>query len=376
MTTDWENLAPNRPLGRDDPAYVSRPWGGGDRLAVRIRSGLAPIAVVGTFGSGRSTELHRAHAALAPDVVAISLAVERFCDPSDLSPTSLWFGLARELVEHAAGPDHEIQPSHGIIQDIRASDPQLPRGTGKKRAPLELARMALREIESALGRGRVALLIDGLERAAPDQARSAVRSLLELRDAAHLVMVVAPTLANGPESHDLLSQVRVFSLPTIPVREEPGVPWEEGRRFLVAIALRRLQVATAPAGLEPQLWRAAVMSGGVPKTFLQLLADAGGYASAEGRDLPSAEDLSGAIRDHTDGLRRVLVEGDLDALAEADGTTGLEVPADRRVRFLSHRLLLEVERGEGLVVHPHPLLQGLVDARRPRGGRPRKRRTP
>ena len=44
------------------------------------------------------------------------------------------------------------------------------------------------------------------------------------------------------------------------------------------------------------------------------------------------------------------------------GTDGLDVPPDRKVRLLSHNLLLEYEDGPARVVRPHPLLRPLLAA--------------
>jgi hypothetical protein len=43
-----------------------------------------------------------------------------------------------------------------------------------------------------------------------------------------------------------------------------------------------------------------------------------------------------------------------------DGSEGLEVDPERRLRFLTHGLLLEYKVGDRIVVHPAPLLAGIL----------------
>jgi hypothetical protein len=54
------------------------------------------------------------------------------------------------------------------------------------------------------------------------------------------------------------------------------------------------------------------------------------------------------------------VAGDIDQLRAADGTTGVEIPEERRLRLLMHGLLLEYRVQQGVVVHPAPLLDSLL----------------
>jgi hypothetical protein len=106
--------------------------------------------------------------------------------------------------------------------------------------------------------------------------------------------------------------------------------------------------------------RAAEASGGIPRTFLQLVMDAATYARLSNREMPSMDDLRDAMNDHAESLRRLLNKGDVAALREADGTDGLEVDPERRLRFLTHGLLLEYKIGDRIVVYPAPLLAGIL----------------
>jgi hypothetical protein len=147
----------------------------------------------------------------------------------------------------------------------------------------------------------------------------------------------------------------------VQVQDEGGVSGREGRGFLKAIVYRRLEIDPAAAPrLDPVLECAAEASGGVPRAFLQLVLDAAMYARLAEREWPTLEDLGEAMHDHAESLRRLLVKGDVDALRAADGTDGLEVESERRLRFLSHGLLLEYRLGDRIVVHPAPLLAGIL----------------
>lgn len=355
---DWHAIDPARPLAGDDPRYVSRPWGGGDRLAVLVRNGLTPIVLTGPLGSGKTTELAHAASLLGHETAGFEIAVDRLLPPEDLRPELLLWEIAHHLIDTIVARDPDARPSRALVEDIRASDPRLNRGSGIARTPVEIARMVLAEVRLLTGRSRVALLVDGLDQVPPERASVAVKALLGLRHDADLVIVVAPALAHGPASHEVLAHVRVWWLPAIPVTTA------EGRAHLARIVARRLDHKSLPKALREVVERAATQSGGVTRMFLHLVQDAALYASAEGRARPTTETLSHAIRDQADALRRVLVAGDLEALAQATETDGLEVPADRKVRLLAHNALLEYPEGDLSVVRPHPLLHPLIANRR------------
>ena len=106
---------------------------------------------------------------------------------------------------------------------------------------------------------------------------------------------------------------------------------------------------------------AAFLSGGLPRVFLQLLADAATYALMNnGGEWPEKSNLDDAITDHQEGMRRGLLPGDLQLIRAAEGTQGLELPVDAKVRLLAHGLLLERQTLRGVLLQPHPLLRPLL----------------
>jgi len=360
---DWNALEPYRPLpGRDD-RYVTRPWGGGDHLALLVRHGLTPIAVTGPVGSGKTTELHRALGCLRDEVIAIEIPVEILVDLDAVRPDLLVYLVAQYVLDKVLEDDPDLVPSKALVADIRASDPRLPRGGGLHHDPPVLAELVIAEVKKLRRKDRVALFLDGLDRVSAEAARAAVRALLSLRYAADLVVVVPPALANGPKAHEVLAHMRVFWVPTVPVGTE------DGRRYLGRVAARRLGLKRLSGGMRDLCERAAEESGGVTRLFLHLVQDAAFYAIASGRARPDLAALERAVHDHTDALRRVLVAGDLEALRAADGTDGLDVPVERKVRLLAHNLLLEYEDTEGTVVRPHPLVRRLIARREGRDPR-------
>lgn len=369
MTTlPWSVLGDSRPLAPGDRRYVRRPWGSGDRIARLVISGMSPIAVTGPSGSGKSTELHRAALVLAEnDLHPFLLEVDSLLSMEDPSPGLVVYVVAEAMLAKVVADNQDAVPSRQVVDDVRASDPRLSRGAGLRRDPADLLALVNLEVCRILGVPRVALLLDGLDRAPIAVARAAVQGFLAVRETLPIVVVVDPELTNGPASRDLLQRYRVFALPAIPVREGAASS-EDGRAFLSSILAYRLG-AEVPATVEPLVRRAAERSGGVVRTFMSLLADAAGYTAIEGGEGPTSAGLDEAIRDRADNVRRLLRDGDLDALASSDGTDGLEVDVDRRVRFLSAGLLLEYPAGEDTVVEPHPMLARLIINRSPEKAR-------
>jgi len=358
---DWRALTPDHPVTTGEGTYVSRRVGG-DRLAALVRNGLAPLLVCGPDGCGKTTEVLRAAEVLTGDLRAVRVELRDLCPLEEVTERRVLFGVAERLLDHTVDHQEQFQPSEALVADLRASDPVFPRGHGLRRLPLDLVQAVAEEITRQLEGTRLVLLVDGLDEVPVEQGRTVALALYRVRDLLDVVLVTSPALVNGPQNHAVVTRYRVFSVPVLPVADADGLDGEPGRRFLAEIARKRLGIDEVPAELEEALGRVALMSGGVPRTFLRLLHDAGLYAFLAEREVPDEEDIAEAVRDHADSLRRVLQAGDLDALAAAAATSGLDVPADRRVRFLSHALLVEYVRGGEVVVFPHPLIQRLLGA--------------
>lgn len=387
-SADWTRLGPHRPLDKQTMSlYVPRPEGGAARLLQLVRAGSTAIAVVGPMGSGKSTELFAAAADLAEDPDHfVSIFPLDHVEASVYAPKaihlqqgSIWAFLAISLARHAEG--RKVTLSTGLLRKLRkASDTVELAASGQSEDLMvrlrkigdalagdadlrgeDLLLETLREVRRASGQKTFVIICDGLEKIPVERARELLEGLLRFRSEASLVAVVPTALVVGPGSYEVLSNFKVFPVRPVAVHDEGSISGRDGRDFLKAIVLRRSHMDTVvPPDLDLVLDRAAEASGGVPRAFLQLVQDAAMYARLSMRERPTLEDLGEAMGDHAESMRRLLVKGDVDALRAADGTDGLEVDPERRLRFLTHGLLLEYKLNDRIVVHPAPLLAGIL----------------
>ena len=225
----------------------------------------------------------------------------------------------------------------------------------------------MREVAQRSPQGSLALLLDGLEKCDGDAALRVVRALLEVRDEARLVFVAPYSVVVGSGGHDLhASGAHFHFVRAVPVRLDQEPEASAGRRFLGDIVWFRLGLQSITVGFTAVLDAAAQLSGGLPRSFLQLVQAAGSYAALNGRDLPTVLDLHAAGRDQGESLARLLERGDVERLREADGKSEREIPTEHRVRLLMQGLLLEYKTSQqGVVVHPAPLLDPLLTGATP-----------
>lgn len=253
--------------------------------------------------------------------------------------------LVNALVSRAGVPSQWVSPGVPARND----------------SPLQLARLAIRHVAAASKFGRVALLIDGLEKLPIDRTDAVFDALSALLDEPLDLAVVAPWHAVvGPGSDNALLRLgRVVAISPVDVAAS-----EDARRFLVDVVQRRLGVTELSPALRQIVLDAAELSGGIIRTFLQLLVDAAGYGRLNGRENPSPEDLADAAADQRDSLRRLLVKDDLSELMRHEGSDGAEIPLDKRIRLLTHGLLLEYAAPQRATrVAPHPLIRPATSPR-------------
>lgn len=352
-------IDPHAPLPVGDPRYVLAPEGAGDAVAERIRRGLDPVLLVGHGGTGRSTELRRAAHTLADEGPALVLDLADLGVP--LQPERVLYDIADHLLQWWVADGPEQQPTPFLVQDLRASDPTFPQGTGRTLTPADMARATLDELTLAAGVDKLPLLLDGVDTLPVDEGRDLLLRLLALTERAQLAVVGSPDLAHGPANVAVLDAYRVVH--ASPVR--PGQA--EHDAFLVQVARAHLGAHLGEDPAEPadtdqvlpedSLARLVALSGGVLRDLLQLVKDAWAYAESETVDEAAVD---AAVHDRGERIRRLLVAGDLVALADADGTPGFEVPADRKVRLLQQGLLIETGTGVDARVHRHPLVETLT----------------
>lgn len=354
---DWRLLAPHRPLAPGESAYVARPTGGGDAIATWITAGGSTVLVGGPTGVGKSTELAQAAQALRATRVACLVQVDRMANVHRLTADEFLKIIAQRLV--ATAKDQLQLP---ISADLAAA--VQPTGlSGNLRevylrmSSASLAGAALEEVSRLSSHGRIALLIDGLEKLpAGPEARDIVQVLSELPDAVDLIAVIPWRSVFGGGTESIL-RVGERLHRVLPLDTVVGTETDHAHAFFVGVLLSRLRGIALPEALRALVQRAAVYSGGIPRVFLQLIADAGTYARAKrGAAWPDPSDLDDAIADQQDSFRRVLLPGDTDAIMRVIDTDGRELEIDRRVRLLAQGILLERVRSGHIVLEPHPLI--------------------
>jgi hypothetical protein len=203
--------------------------------------------------------------------------------------------------------------------------------------------------------------VDGLEKLLPGPgAREIFDALSQLPESVDLIVVIPWHAAFGGGTEPILRGGE--RLHRVAVLDTEGAAAAATADFFGRVLARRLRgVDALPEPLAPLLGRAVRASGGLPRVFLQLMADAGTYARAKrGAAWPDDSDLSEAIIDQQDSFRRALLPGDTQAILAVDGTDGRELDLERRVRLLAQGILLERVREGRVSLVIHPLVVGAV----------------
>jgi hypothetical protein len=353
---NWRLLAPHRPLGPDDQEYVARPVGGGDAIAAWVLAGGHTVLVSGPTGVGKSTELARAMVELDAERVTCLVQVDRLTNIHKLTPDELIRLLLRALID--AANVRGLALSHGLVKAVQSATapghlPYLP-------LPMDVSvlRAAIDEITRLAAPRRIAFLIDGFERLVVGSAPEIFDALSQLQESIDLIVVIPWHAAFGGNVQQILRAGerlhRVLALeihgPTMPAAEQ----------FASRVLTRRLKTNLPPS--MPSLVDAAFhLSGGLPRTFLQLMADAGTYARVKrAEDWPENSDLLDAARDQQDSFRRALLPGDAAAIGSVAGTDGRELDLERRIRLVAQGILLERVRGGRVVFEAHPLVAPIL----------------
>ncbi|MFZ6177489.1 hypothetical protein [Nannocystis pusilla] len=373
MTLNWKALAPHRPLDPGEAGYVVPPSGYAERIARLVTSGTSTVLVGGPVGVGKSTELARIADALQTSRFACLVQFDRLENIRRLTADQMLLRLAARMVE-VARDALGIRPSSALVTALNAAGvatPSLLSGlqvpassfTG---SPLSLVHAAREELARRAGPRRLTLLLDGLEKLPEGpQSSEALATLGQLSDDIDIIAVVPWFVAFGA-SEDAVRPGALFAPVPVPEVEDPT--HAPGRLFLAEILAQRLGVSLEQLlAHESQLtsrasvFDAARWSGGLPRTFLQLMADAAQYALLRrGDDWPLGQDLIDAINDQKDSFRRALLPGDTDAIARVAGTDGREMELGRKIRLLARGVILERQRAAGYVMDIHPLARKLL----------------
>ena len=369
MSYDWKALAPTRPLAVADIAatsalYVPRFGAGADEIDALLDAGLdQPVAIFGPAGAGKSTELGALAKRRQPKWVGPLVRLDKLLAYTETTTVDdVLEAIARFTIEVAID-----RLGLKLSGDLAAAVGRVSLGVGAHMFPrgFDLLLATVRDLQRASRQHDIGLLIDGLEKAAPDLARRVLQRLESLRAEARLVAVVPTSLAAGPGA-SALDNYHHVAIGAVVVSDSVEVLMKgptDGDRFLFEIGARRLGVPSDRLGRESwdttprALRRCIVMSGGLVRTVLQLLQRAALYATMAGRATPDVEDVQRAEDEQRSFLLRLLSEGDSEALRAAHNTNGLEVPLEKRIRFLANGLLLEHQVGGERFVHVSPLLR-------------------
>ena len=382
MSVDWKLLAPHKPVDLGSPLYVVPPLQ--TTVADWVLAGSSVVLLGGPAGVGKSSELAHAASLLSDERVACFVPLDRWENMRALTPERLLLRLAGRLVqlatqvlnlpvsstlmeslvaERLGQPTADLLGSvstmlglnndvHGLLNNpVRAHAPGPDHFVSSPRVSLH---QAIHEVSRLSGK-RITFLIDGLEKVPPGQESSLLfDELASLPDFVDVVLVVGWNATFGMRPDAIVRPGERFC----PLRAVE-VEGEDGTEFLKDILRRRI----GDDGIEAHnavVVEAAVWSGGMPRTFLQLLADAASYARLSGGDWPSRDNLASAILDQQDSFRRLLMPGDTDAIRTAIDTDGREMEVARKVRLMAHGLLLERSRGRTTVLELHPLARSAV----------------
>lgn len=375
MALDWKALAPHRPLDPGESSYVAPPSGYAERVARLVATGTSTVLVGGPVGVGKSTELARLAALLQSSHVTCLLQLDRVENIRRLTPDQLLLRIAGKLVEYATDVVG-LRLSGTLVNALRATgilDPGIyPFGVPAQEAslagsPLALMNAALAEVTRRAPQRRVALLLDGLEKLPESpQAHEVLATLGQLGDDVDLIVVVPWFVAFGAADDAVRPGAQFIPLPAPDVEGPEAAP---GRQFLVDVLTRRLglprEELNAPPGAAPirraQVLEAIRWSGGLVRTFLQLMADAAQYAQIRrGDEWPNEQDLADAVADQKDSFRRILLPGDTEAIRAVVGTDGREMELARKIRLLARGVILERHRGDRFLMDIHPLVWPLL----------------
>lgn len=366
----WENLTPHRPLNGEDPRYVNR-TAVEDHLGKSLEKSHSPFLIAGAAGVGKSTEVARAASWLSrrPKIGAVLVRIDRQYDMRMVGEAQLLEAILHALPSFRVGQfARRLKELTGtsVPPEFTSSDP---------RRVLDALKAEVQSFTNITQR-RLVVIVDGLEKCPEKLAGQLVRALLELRELFTVAVVVPPSLVVGPGNQDLvqLYDARIYAIRAVYIGTyikeggwgvEPGSLADAGQRFFFDLAERRLGPLTeTPPEFQEQIRWMAYYSGGVPRVFLRLLELAHSSAQVADREWPQVSDFNDAVREEQSGLELALRDGDLDELRalKKHEKRDIEIPIERRLRFLGHGVLLEYETAmEPRLVRVTPLLSRLLE---------------
>ncbi len=351
MPTLWTSLMPHAPLPTAAASYVPRVNSASEEIVKWLLADRSPVLLGGPTGVGKSTELNHAAQLLEPHRLVCLLPLDRWENMRRLSAEQMLRHIARRVALVATDQQGLL-----LSPDLKRLLDREGHGTS---AP-EFARLVLTEVSRLSRKGKVTLLFDGLEKV-PEGSTSTklFDALASLPEEVQLVAVIPYQAAFGPRAETILRPgERFVSARALEVAGDPG---RAGRAFLHDLLRSRVDEDVVARGHSEVVEEAAELSGGIPRTFLQLMADASTYAQHHQAAWPDPNDLRLAVWDQVDTFRRLLLPGDANAARSALGTDGRELNLGRKVRMMSHGILLERLREHTPILEMHPLARLAID---------------
>lgn len=346
-------MNPNIPLDQEDPRFVERPNAAGSSAARWILAGGSSVLLFGPHGVGRSTELAHAAALLHENRLSSLVRLDRVENMRHLTPDRMRLRIIQQLVSDACLVIGQSYVPEKMRQTKMVQDELCGSSSGQI-LTRDALNSAIFRIASYPGVGRIAVLVDGLEKVYDTSACQHLLDVLgALPDIVDVVASVPMSVVFGlPPEHDLVRSDD--HLLHVRAENTSGA----GADFLREVFTRRLGPGLVPDFSRELVGEMIHLSGGMLSTFLQLARSTARYAEICGRGLlPTQEDLANAVANQVDSFKRIILPGDAAAIRAADGTDGLELELDRKIRLMAHGGLLERRCGGGLVLDVHPLLR-------------------
>jgi hypothetical protein len=278
-----------------------------------------------------------------------------------LSSDTLLHLLAWELVGYARD-ELKLAISSDLANTVVPVTDDLRAVVMASTSGLSAVRAAVAEVARISQQGRVALLVDGLEKLRSGMdAREIFDALSQLPESIDLILVIPWHAAFGGGGEPILrAGERLHRVPVLDIEGETGIA---AARFMGRVLASRLRCAAPLSDSFALLMgRAFQSSGGIPRVFLQLMADAGTYARVKrAAAWPDESDLQEAIADQQDSFRRALLPGDTQSIRAVIGTDGRELDLERRIRLMAQGILLERARNGTVVLEVHPLAAPVLE---------------
>ena len=170
MNPDWKALMPHRPLDPGDAAYIERIADSGRAIGDLLLAGKSTVLVAGPVGVGKSTELAAETLRLQAARVACFVPLDRWEKMRRITPDQALLRIAGRLADVAlrslglehSHPLRDALAYRGVLTPDLA--PVTTLGTFQG-SPASLARATIEEVTRLSQQRRVAILIDGTEKA-------------------------------------------------------------------------------------------------------------------------------------------------------------------------------------------------------------------